>query len=273
MALAYERMRAVLSAFSIDHARLDLSHVMRATGLPLSTAHRILEDLVAAGVLEKDEQKLYVIGSRLWDLGILSPRIYQQRTTIVPFLERLFLRTRQQTVLSTLHPNGAVVVEQLIGWREARTSAGLGERLPLHATSPGIVALAFGPPKLWRLLDGSAPARFTTSTITDDGALRSVVERARREGVAFTRREFVVDTASASAPIFSAPGELYGAISCVWDADADDAAINEAKVSQLLKSAANGASHALAEARNDVPRPVGKRRGLPRSATSPPDAR
>src|SRR5699024_6857009 len=98
-----------------------------------------------------------------------------ERTTVVPHLERIFVATGHQAVFTTLRSNGTLVVEQMVGWQNARHSAGIGEILPLHATSPGIVALAFGPSTLVALIDRVPLRPFTTSTVTDLGSLTGLV--------------------------------------------------------------------------------------------------
>src|SRR5918993_380023 len=157
-----DKTLTVLGAFTIDRPSLTLSEIARVTDLPLSTVHRIAAQLTAWGALERAARNRYVIGLRMWQVGMLSPRSYQQRALVVPFLEQLFLDTRAQVALSVFHPEGRVVVEQHLGWRDADVSAGLGERLPLHASSPGLILLAFGSPEVRQGL-GARPLRRYTS--------------------------------------------------------------------------------------------------------------
>ncbi len=210
-----ERILSVLGAFNADRPSLSLSEIAEATGLPVSTAHRLVANLVAWGALERDERRRYVIGLRLWEIGVLSPRAYRHRSRILPFLEELFVATREHVVLTALHDGEGVMVEQLLGRRGARLAAGLGERLPLHASSPGHVFLAFGPPELWETVEREPLHAYTPVTITDPDRLRTVVREVRRTSVSISEGAIVSNTVSISAPIFAQRGVFYGAVSIV----------------------------------------------------------
>jgi DNA-binding IclR family transcriptional regulator len=210
-----ERILSVLGAFNADRPSLSLSEIAGITGLPVSTAHRLVSHLVEWGALERDERRRYVIGLRLWEIGVLSPRAYRYRSRILPFLEELFVATREHVVLTALLDGEGVMVEQLLGRRGARLAAGLGERLPLHASSPGHVFLAFGPPELWETIEAEPLHAYTPRTVTDKDALRAVVREVRRTSVSISEGAIVSNTVSISAPVFAQRDEFYGAVSVV----------------------------------------------------------
>lgn len=239
-----DKKLAVLGAFSIERPSMTLAEIVRAAELPMSTAHRVVTELTAWGALERDHRHRYVVGFRLWQLGTLSPHAYDQRANIVPFLEQLFVETRLPTVLSVFHPDGSVVVEQLLGWRDVNAAAGLGERLPVHATSPGMILLAFGPPKVWEPLAKSRLRRYTSRTVVDLGVLRRMAEEARRTSVAVSEGALVPATCSMSTPVFGHRGELYGAVSLAWTASEPD----RSALAPKLVSTAQRVSAALREA-------------------------
>lgn len=253
MAQPSDKVLAVLAAFTIDRPALTLSEIAEATSLPVSTAHRLLERLAAWGLLEKSDQKLYSVGGRLWALGALSPRIYQQRIAIVPYLERLYLETHLQTVLTTPHPDGTLVIEQLLGWMDGPLSGGLGDHLPLHASSPGLVALAFGPPQLWSAVSSRPLRRFTDRTIADHRQLLQTLRRVRRQGVAVSAGALTARTSSVSVPVFSPVNVLYGAVSLVWG----DAPVDLDELVPVLQRTARSISAALqATDPHDVPHAI-----------------
>lgn len=210
-----ERVLAVLGAFNADRPSLSLTEIAAITGLPVSTAHRLVANLVAWGALERDERRRYVIGLRLWEIGVLSPRAYRHRSRILPYLEELFVATREHVVLTALHDGEGVMVEQLLGRRGARLAAGLGERLPLHASSPGHVFLAFGPPELWETVEAGPLHAYTPATVTDPDRLREIVREVRATSVSVSAGAIVPSAVSISAPVFARRGEFFGAISIV----------------------------------------------------------
>jgi DNA-binding IclR family transcriptional regulator len=247
----------ILGAFSIERPSLTLSELSRITGLPTSTVHRLVAHLAGWGALERDARGRYAIGLRLWQVGMLSPRSYEQRALVVPFLEQLFLDTRQQVALSAFHPDGQVVVEQHLGWRDVDQFAGIGERLPLHASSPGLILLAFGSAEVRRSVSAGTLRRYTSRTVVDATALARVLERVRSTSIAVSEGALVASTSSMSAPVFDHRGKLYGAVTVVWTRDAADPAEWEDR----LRSTANRISAAMRETSHEpLPHPV--RRGL-----------
>jgi DNA-binding IclR family transcriptional regulator len=252
-----DKVLSVLGAFSIERPSLTLSEIARATDLPASTVHRIVAHLTAWGALERDQRSRYAIGLRMWQLGMLSPRSYRQRALVVPYLEQLFLDTREQVSLSVFHPDGHVVVEQHLGWRDADHSAGVGERLPVHASSPGLILLAFGPPEVRRELAEQPLRRYTSRTLVDMAALAKAVERVRRTSIAISEGALVAATGSMSAPVFGSRGQLYGAVSVVWNIESSAPTDCESR----LLSTANRISAAMRESR-DEPQPHPVRRGV-----------
>jgi DNA-binding IclR family transcriptional regulator len=251
----HERVLGILGAFTPDRPSLSLSEIAAATDLPISTAHRLVGQLVAWGALERDERRRYVIGLRLWELGLLSPRAYRHRSRILPFLEELFVATREHLVLTVLLDGEAVMVEQLLGRGGARLAAGLGERLPLHASSPGHVFLAFGPPELWETIEAAPLHAYTPRTITDPNKLRAVVREVRRTSVAISEGGIVSTTVSISAPVFAQRGEFYGAVSIV----ATIGTVDPSQLAPVVVRAARLISARLSSAGDDTPfRPLSR---------------
>src|ERR1700735_1233264 len=68
------RLLAVLDAFGPRNRALSLSEISRRSGLSLSTAHRLVHELVSWGALERDPNGCYSIGVRLLELAALAPR-------------------------------------------------------------------------------------------------------------------------------------------------------------------------------------------------------
>ncbi|HEX5731028.1 IclR family transcriptional regulator [Microbacterium sp.] len=252
-----DKILVVLGAFSIERPSMTLSEIARATELPMSTVHRLVAHLTSWGALERDSRQRYAIGLRLWQLGTLSPAAYQQRALVVPFLEQLFVDTRRSVGLSVFRPGGDIVVEQSLGWRDADFAAGLGERLPVHASSPGLILLAFGRPHIWRALAKRPLRRYTSRTIVDPAALRRAVERVRKTSIAVSEGALVATTSSVSAPVFGHDGDIYGAVSVVWTTKTADAA----ELAPRVLSTANRVSAAMRDLRDELhPHPV--RRGV-----------
>ncbi|GHF76811.1 DNA-binding IclR family transcriptional regulator [Amycolatopsis bartoniae] len=207
----HTRILSVLAAFSSERPNLTLSEISRATGLPKGTAHRIVTQLVTWGALERDERH-YVIGLRMFEIGALAPRAYRHRARILPFLEEAASATGAEVMLAVLDKDEAVLVEHLGGRRAVALAAGLGERLPLHASGVGHVMMAFGPGELLNVVCARPLPPVTSHTITDASALRAAVARVREAGVSVLPHSMLAGTVSVAAPIFAERGAFAGAI-------------------------------------------------------------
>src|ERR1035438_2228060 len=85
----------VLGAFGTEARQFTLSAIARRSGLALSTAHRVVAELVAWGALERGDDGLYRIGLRLYEVGALAPRGVALRDAAMPFMEDLYEITHE----------------------------------------------------------------------------------------------------------------------------------------------------------------------------------
>jgi DNA-binding IclR family transcriptional regulator len=83
------RALALLGAFDDDHRRLSLTTLAGRAGLPVPTAHRLVAELVAWGALARTGSGEYVVGRRLWDIGLLAPARTDLRELASPYLHDL----------------------------------------------------------------------------------------------------------------------------------------------------------------------------------------
>src|SRR5918998_5913389 len=139
------RALRLLDAFGPTRPVMTLSQIARHAGLPLSTAHRLLGELVAWGALERDEAGCYRIGLRLWELAALAPRSTGLRERALPFLEDLSQGNR-----GNVPPAAGGATELVYSGRTAGPGAvpvppGGGGRSPPTATGVGLVLLAHAP--------------------------------------------------------------------------------------------------------------------------------
>ena len=67
------RALALIGAFDAEHRRLSLTQLAERADLPVPTAHRLVAELVDWGALSRTASGEYVVGRRLWDVGLLAP--------------------------------------------------------------------------------------------------------------------------------------------------------------------------------------------------------
>lgn len=179
-----DRLVRVLATFDRDRRVLTPAEIARRADLPASTAHRLAVDLAEAGLLERDEDGGYRVGLRLWELATRGSRALGLREAAIPAMERVQARVRQHTQLAVLDGDATLFVERLSHPEAVGNIAQVAGRLPLHASSSGLVLLAHAPgPVVERVLASPLPA-LADGTVTEPAALRRKLAEVRRLGYA-----------------------------------------------------------------------------------------
>src|SRR5689334_1214011 len=90
---------ALLEAFRQGPRDLSLNQLAARTGLPLSTAYRIANELVASAALERAEGGGYRVGLRLWEIGSSADLATSMLHVVVPFMQDLYEVTHESVQL------------------------------------------------------------------------------------------------------------------------------------------------------------------------------
>ncbi|MER5717412.1 helix-turn-helix domain-containing protein [Streptomyces sp. NPDC002132] len=114
---------AILNCFRPGESELALSELARRADLPKPTAHRLIAELVDAGMLERGDRGLR-LGLSLFTLGTRVPRQRMLSELAHPHLKRMHDRTRQSVFLFL--PNGLdpVLADGVRGGRGADPAVG-----------------------------------------------------------------------------------------------------------------------------------------------------
>ncbi|MFT3797746.1 IclR family transcriptional regulator [Microbacterium sp.] len=214
------RLVRVLETFTPTRTVQSAAEIGRRAGLPRSTAHRIVGELVEVGLLERDDDHRVRIGMRLWELATRSSQALRLRQAAMPFMERVQARVREHTQLAILEQEEALFVERLSVPTAGANITRIAGRLPLHASSSGLVLLAFGERELQdRILAG--PLRpLTRQTITDPAALRRKLAEIRTLGHAVAPGSIEEVSTGVAVPIRDETGAIIAALSVVLPRDA-----------------------------------------------------
>ena len=194
------RALALLGAFDEAHRRLTLTRLAERADLPVATAHRLVAELVGWGALARTASGEYVVGRRLWDLGLLAPVQTGLRQAASPFLHDLYGATLATVHLAVRDGLEVLYLDRLAGHASVPVVSRIGSRLPMHATGVGKVLLAHAPAEVREQALGRL-ARVTPYTVTQPGLLRRQLARVRRDGYATTVEEMSLGACSAAVPI------------------------------------------------------------------------
>ena len=208
---AIDRAFAVLDA--LGGGPLGVTEVAVRTGLPKSTAARLLTTLVALDAVEQVPGGTdYRLGTRLLALSG-GPRPTRSLVELArPILVELAAAVREAVGLSV--PEGWVVhyIDQVDSPHPVAVRDWTGTRLPMHPVSSGRIFLASMVPAE---LDGilAAPLeRFTPATVVDPARLRALLRDVVRDGLAWTSDEYAEGITSVAAPIVDAAGTVIAAL-------------------------------------------------------------
>lgn len=241
-----ERTLRVLGCFSDDEPAVTAATLAQRTGLASSTLHRLLATLVAEGLLTRGPGHTYAIGSRLWELGELSPLSLRLRETALPHMVRLYEATGENVHLAVLdgatpETTSALYVGRLTGRQSIPTLSRMGGRGPLHTTGVGKALLATrDEPWLERYF--RAPLeRETIHSITTEAELRADIARTRAVGYATTREEMTLGNVSVAAALPRVEGLPPTALGLVVHLERAD----ERRLGPLVVQAAKELHHDL----------------------------
>lgn len=240
------RVLALVAAYDEDHRRLTLTELAQRADLPLPTAHRLVAELVAWGALSRAPDGRYVIGRRLWDVGLLAPVQTGLRQLGSPYLHDLYGATLATVHLGVRDGVEVLYVDRLAGNASVPVVSDIGTRLPLHATGVGKVLLAYAPPDV-QVAVLSDLRRITPYTITQPGTLKRQLNRVLREGHAVTVEEMSLGACSVAVPIRDGT-TVVAALGIVVPHLGKDRARHVA----ALQVAAQGVGRALSAARADL---------------------
>jgi DNA-binding IclR family transcriptional regulator len=234
-----ERAVTILDSFRPTGGPFRLAELVRRSGLPKSTVHRLVGDLVRLGLVEQAGAG-YRLGPKLFELGALAPRQRDLREAALPFMQDLFEATRETVHLGIRDGHQVVYVEKMHGRDPLELPSRIGGGLPLTCTAVGKALLAFsGEQVLTEVLSGPLPA-ITPRSITDPARLRTAIELVQATAIAAEEQEAAVGVSCIAAPVLDG-GRALAALSVAVPSDR----FRPAALAAAVRTAALGLSRAL----------------------------
>ncbi|MFI0355729.1 IclR family transcriptional regulator [Actinomadura sp. 9N407] len=234
------KAQLIIEAFGADDAGLSLADLVRRTGVAKATVHRLAQELVEWGLLERAGCD-YRLGLRLFEIG---QRVHRQRIlreVAQPYMEDLLLAT-QETIHFAIHDGLEVLyLEKILAHRGLSEQSRVAGRLPLYCTATGKIILAFGPASLFAEVVRSGLKPLTRHTITSPARLRAQLERAHTERLATEAEETRLGYMSTAVPVFGRGPALVGALSITGPTYR----LDPAKLAGALRTAGMGITRSL----------------------------
>ncbi|MBF6300226.1 IclR family transcriptional regulator [Nocardia amamiensis] len=238
-----ERMTLLLDAFDGATPTLTLVGLAERTGLPRSTVHRILDQLIRLRWLAHAPGG-YRLGVRTLELGGLAADHNEIRDVVSPLLHDLSQQTGMVGHLGVLDGPEVLYLDK-VGRYAATVPTRLGGRMPAHSTALGKALLATLEPSIVEASFRDRLPQLTARTLADRAELHRELGRIRnRQGVAVDNEESVPGIACVAVPI-RGRGAAVAAVSLSGQIGGDRAALDTARLARLLVEVAQEAGRSL----------------------------
>src|SRR5436305_13241398 len=191
-----------------------LSRIANTAGLPISTVHRILQELVAHGWVREGEEHDYVLGPGLMRLAARAADDSDLARAARPALRALCERSGYTVHFGVRQGDEAVYIDKLEGRGAYGMRSRIGASLPLHCTAIGKAILAALPDdEVRRIAARTGLPRRMPHTLTTVDALLSNLNTVRGRGWALDDEENVPRVRCVGAVVVDRRGEPVGAVS------------------------------------------------------------
>lgn len=208
--LVLGKIASILDAFTLSEPVRTASQIRDTTGLPSSTTHRLLANLVDHGFLERVDDA-YRVGARLAYWAGPAARSRDFTELLIPQLVALRDELGETACFFRPEQGHRVCIAVSETSHALKQEMYVGKIQPLHVGSSGRVILAWSPELLATVTAAPLPA-LTEATITDPASLRRVVAETRAAGFAITVGERLEAASGLAAPVFDSHGTLVGAM-------------------------------------------------------------
>jgi DNA-binding IclR family transcriptional regulator len=205
----------ILDSFTPDEPALPVSEIARRSGLHVATASRLVAELTSHGLLARGPDRSVRIGMRMWELAARASPTLSLRDAAMPFLEDVHAVVGHHAQLGVLDGDEVLFVERLTARDAVINYSRIAGRLPLHATSSGLVLLAYGPPELQERVLARPLQRFTDHTLTTPDRVRAAIAEVRRQGFALMPGHVHEEATGIAVPVRGALGEVVAGLSVI----------------------------------------------------------
>ncbi|MFI6407517.1 IclR family transcriptional regulator [Streptomyces sp. NPDC050548] len=195
-----DRVVVILGVFERSAGPLNLGQISACSGLPRSSVHRILQQLVNARLLSRYDNE-YRLGLRMFEIGSLVPHRIRMGEVARPLLQELHTATGHVVHLAVLDQQDVVYLEKVGGSFASTLPSRIGGRLPAHCTALGKALLAHAPRDFVDEYLWSGLPRRTAASITTPQALETALSRIRSTGYATETGEAAASVACVAAPV------------------------------------------------------------------------
>jgi IclR family KDG regulon transcriptional repressor len=205
-AAAFSKSIAVLQMVADAPKPPTMTELVRQSGLPRPTLHRLLKALEAEKMIVIRQDKTFIVGARVIQLAGRALIQNDVSRYAEQELEWLCNETQETAHLAIRSGDDLVYIKKKDSPHAVRIASSIGGRLPMHASAIGKCILAhLDSEEQTQLLESMEMERLTQHTIVEREVLEAEILKIRTDGFAVSHQESDTEI------------ECYGV--CIFDRD------------------------------------------------------
>ncbi|MCQ9347810.1 helix-turn-helix domain-containing protein [Corynebacterium phoceense] len=219
-----ERCVRVLDAFDAENPALKVADIADAARLPLSTAYRVVGDMVDVGLLDKNDHGRFEIGHRAWELVTRSNPVERLRFRAQPVLDGVHSAVQQFVSLAVpqFKDYEVLFIDHRDRFGDARILANQAGRMTLFDNSSGVALLAHAPKEVRDAVLAGPLVSPTTGQVFDRAELRNQIAFVRKYGYVKIVGGMVGENTAYAVPLVGTKQDAIAALSVVGRNDEVD---------------------------------------------------
>jgi IclR family KDG regulon transcriptional repressor len=208
MKIGFKRVPAIDKCFSIlkhlatSKDPLGISDISKALNYNRSTVFNMVHTLADLGILEQRDQTKFHFGTQLYLLGRAASLSSDLISMVHPYLEEINQETKLSAFLGMRSGDRAVILDKADSAFDIKIHSEVGMRIPLLAGAGGIVLLSqMSDAQIDKVLSKNQLKKFTRFSCVNKEKYKKRIEKARREGIAVDREEYIEGIRAFAVPL------------------------------------------------------------------------
>lgn len=191
-----------------------LTSLAQQTGLPLSTVHRLLTQLLCERLaMQLEDEKRYAIGPLAYELGLVASQQFDIRELCRPAMERLAVESSETVYLMQRSGQEAVCLDLKQGPATVRVvTLQIGSRRPLGLGAGGLAILSALPEDEAEEVLAAVASNIERDWRFPTELLRKSLNEARERGWAMIQNRITPGVTAVGKSFNDSLGQVFGAV-------------------------------------------------------------
>lgn len=209
--LTLDKAMTILDCFDVAHSEWTFKAICSRTGIPRSTAHRLIKTLENRKYLAYNDQTgAYHLGSSMLRSAYLTLSHSELVRVAHPHLEALEARTLESVVLTIRTDQGPLIIDCVLTSRPFKPDVVVGSIMQGFKSAHSRIFLAFQDQAV-----DEASARELLQLAASDGIAARELDRIRQDGVAYDLQEWGPAKSAIGAPVFDSRGRVNASLAII----------------------------------------------------------